>query len=87
MDRQLLKDSLGWGSILWLIGYILIGYILGIVRFFVLPPSWLGHHAHWSRHHPVGLDETSPGQSVSVLRDIGCCVDSARCCPRLSLHC
>lgn len=37
MNKQLLKDSLGWGFILWL-----IGYILGIALFFVLPPSILG---------------------------------------------
>src|ERR1043166_5367426 len=37
MDKQLLKDLLGWGFILWL-----IGYILGIALFFVLPPSILG---------------------------------------------
>lgn len=37
MNRQLLKDSLGWGFVLWL-----IGYVLGIVLFFVLPPSLLG---------------------------------------------
>lgn len=35
--RQLLKDSLGWGFGLWL-----IGYILGILLFFVLPSSWIG---------------------------------------------
>ena len=34
---QLLKDSFGWGLILWL-----IGYILGIILFFVLPPSMIG---------------------------------------------
>ena len=34
MNRQLLKDSFGWGFILWL-----IGYVLGIVLFFVLPSS------------------------------------------------
>ena len=37
MNRQLLKDSLGWGFILWL-----IGYILGIVLFAVLPSSLIG---------------------------------------------
>ncbi len=37
MNKQLLKDSLGWGFVLWL-----IGYVLGIVLFFVLPPSLLG---------------------------------------------
>lgn len=37
MNRTMLKDSLGWGVILWL-----IGYVLGIVLFFVLPPSLLG---------------------------------------------
>ena len=34
---QLLKDSLGWGFILWL-----IGYALGIVLFFVFPPLLIG---------------------------------------------
>ena len=37
MNKQLLKDSLGWGFVLWL-----IGYILGIILFFVLPPSLIG---------------------------------------------
>ena len=37
MDRQLLKDSFGWGFILWL-----IGYLLGIVLFFVVAPSLIG---------------------------------------------
>jgi hypothetical protein len=37
MNKQLLKDSLGWGFVLWL-----IGYILGIILFFVLPISTIG---------------------------------------------
>jgi len=37
MDKMLLKDALGWGFILWL-----IGYALGIVLFFVLPPALIG---------------------------------------------
>ena len=37
MSKQLLKDSLGWGFALWL-----IGYILGIFLFFVVPPSLIG---------------------------------------------
>ena len=37
MNKQLLMDSLGWGSILWL-----IGYILGFVFFFFVPPALLG---------------------------------------------
>jgi hypothetical protein len=37
MNRQLLMDSLGWGFVLWL-----IGYAIGIVFFFVLPPSVIG---------------------------------------------
>lgn len=37
MNRQLLKDSAGWGFVLWL-----IGYVLGIILFFVLPPSLIG---------------------------------------------
>jgi hypothetical protein len=36
-NKQLLKDSLGWGFILWL-----IGYVLGIILFFVFPPSLIG---------------------------------------------
>ncbi len=36
-NGQLLKDSLGWGFILWL-----IGYVLGIVLFFVFPPLLIG---------------------------------------------
>ncbi len=36
-NKQLLKDSLGWGFILWL-----IGYVLGIILFFVFSPSLIG---------------------------------------------
>jgi uncharacterized membrane protein len=45
MNRQLIKDSLGWGLILWL-----IGYLLGFVFFFVLPASLIG----WAIM-PIGL--------------------------------
>jgi hypothetical protein len=37
MIKQLLKDSLGWGIILWL-----IGYALGIILFAFMPPALLG---------------------------------------------
>ncbi|MDE2182035.1 MAG: hypothetical protein KGJ78_03330 [Alphaproteobacteria bacterium] len=37
MSRALLRDALGWGLVLWL-----IGYVLGILLFFVLPPAVLG---------------------------------------------
>ncbi len=37
MNRQLLKDSAGWGFVLWL-----VGYVLGILFFFVLPQSLIG---------------------------------------------
>ncbi|RJR14885.1 hypothetical protein C4579_03760 [Candidatus Microgenomates bacterium] len=37
MHKQLLKDGLGWGFILWL-----IGYFLGIVLFLFVPPQLLG---------------------------------------------
>jgi uncharacterized membrane protein len=37
MNKQLLKDTLGWGFILWL-----IGYVLGIVLFPVVPTSIIG---------------------------------------------
>ena len=37
MSKQLLKDSLGWGLVLWL-----IGYILGIFLFFLLAPWLIG---------------------------------------------
>lgn len=37
MNTRLLKDSLGWGLILWL-----IGYILGFILFFVVDPSLMG---------------------------------------------
>ena len=43
--RPLLKDSLGWGFVLWL-----VGYVLGIILFFVLPPSLIG----WAIT-PVGI--------------------------------
>jgi hypothetical protein len=38
MNRQLLKNSLGWGILLWF-----IGYILGIVAFFIVPPAYIGY--------------------------------------------
>jgi hypothetical protein len=37
MNKQLFKDTLGWGVLLWL-----IGYVLGIILFKVVPPSTLG---------------------------------------------
>lgn len=37
MNKQLLKDTLGWGLLLWL-----IGYIFGIVFFMIVPPSMVG---------------------------------------------
>lgn len=37
MNKQLFKDTFGWGFVLWL-----IGYILGIVLFMVVPPQILG---------------------------------------------
>ena len=37
MNKQLLKDTLGWGFILWL-----VGYILGIMLFAVVPSSVIG---------------------------------------------
>ena len=37
MNKQLLKDSLGWGLALWF-----IGYVLGIILFFLLPASLIG---------------------------------------------
>jgi hypothetical protein len=37
INKQLARDSLGWGFILWL-----IGYILGFVLFFAVPTSLIG---------------------------------------------
>ena len=37
MNKQLLKDTLGWGILLWL-----IGYVLGIVFFMIMPPAMIG---------------------------------------------
>lgn len=37
MNKQFYKDALGWGFVLWL-----IGYVLGIVLFAFVPPSVLG---------------------------------------------
>lgn len=37
MDKLLLRYSLGWGIILWL-----VGYVLGIIFFFIFPPSLIG---------------------------------------------
>lgn len=37
MTKQFLKDALGWGFILWL-----IGYALGMILFFIVSPSAIG---------------------------------------------
>jgi hypothetical protein len=37
MNKQFLKDSLGWGFILWL-----IGYALGMILFSIVPVSLIG---------------------------------------------
>lgn len=37
MNKILLKDSLVWGFTLWL-----IGYILSMILFFIVPPSYIG---------------------------------------------
>ena len=37
MNKQLLKDSLGWGLALWF-----IGYVLGIILFLLLPARLIG---------------------------------------------
>ena len=37
MNKQMLKDALGWGFVLWL-----IGYVLGIVLFAFVPADILG---------------------------------------------
>lgn len=37
MGKKLLIDTLGWGILLWL-----TGYILGIILFMVVPPSVIG---------------------------------------------
>ena len=45
LGANALKDSLGWGFVLWL-----VGYVLGIALFFALPPSLIG----WAIT-PVGI--------------------------------
>ena len=37
MNKQLVKDALGWGFVLWL-----IGYLLGLVLFAFVPVSLIG---------------------------------------------
>ena len=37
MNKQFLRDTLGWGFILWF-----IGYVLGVILIFILPPSLIG---------------------------------------------
>ena len=37
MNRQLVRDSLGWGFVLWL-----IGYVLGIILVFLVPVNLIG---------------------------------------------
>jgi hypothetical protein len=45
MDKKSLIDTLGWGTLLWF-----IGYVLGMILYFVLPVSIIG----WAIL-PVGL--------------------------------
>ena len=37
MNKKLLKEALGWGFVLWL-----IGYLLGIVLFMLVPVAYIG---------------------------------------------
>jgi hypothetical protein len=37
MNKQFIKDTLGWGFVLWL-----FGYVLGIALFFVVPANLIG---------------------------------------------
>lgn len=37
MNRQFFKDTLGWGFLLWL-----AGYILGIILFMIVPSAMIG---------------------------------------------
>ena len=37
MNKTTLKDQFGWGILLWF-----IGYILGMILFFVMPPAMMG---------------------------------------------
>lgn len=36
-DKQFYKDTFGWGTLLWL-----FGYILGIIFFFIMPKEMIG---------------------------------------------
>jgi hypothetical protein len=37
MNKQILKDALGWGFVIWI-----IGYALGFVFFALVPPNMIG---------------------------------------------
>ncbi len=37
MSKKIIIDTVGWGVVFWI-----IGYLLGIVLFFLIPPSLLG---------------------------------------------
>lgn len=37
MSKKIIIDTVGWGVVFWL-----IGYLLGIILFFFIPPSLLG---------------------------------------------
>jgi hypothetical protein len=37
VDKQLVRDAVGWGTLLWL-----FGYVLGIILFMLLPTSLVG---------------------------------------------
>jgi len=45
MSKRFIKDAFGWGIILWL-----IGYILGIVLFAIVPPGQIGWYIM-----PIGI--------------------------------
>ena len=64
MNKQLIRDMLGWGIVLWL-----IGYILGFVFFFILPPRThgLGHYAYRGSNHLLGIIKKSEEQRFRVL--------------------
>ena len=56
MDKQCVIDTLGWGLVLWL-----IGYVLGILLFFALPVSLIGwaYPACRRHYHLLGPVQTN----------------------------
>ena len=81
MRKQFYIDAFFWGFVLWL-----IGYLLGMILFFVVPPDMIG----WVILpigiviYPLGAFEKDKRNFIQLLSAIGDCLDIDRDCIRLS---